>query len=450
MLTLPAEIMPILGAFAPVFSERVWDWVQVLVIGAILAPGKRTVSAVLTIVGQRQDEQYQNYHRVLNRAVWWPLEVSQILLGLLVAAFSAAGVPIIVAADETLERRQGEKIQDKGVYRDAVRSSKKHVVTCFGLRGVSLMLLAPVPWSHRVWALPFLTVLAPSEETNQRNGKRHKTSIRWIMQMTGQVRRWLRDRALILVVDGGLVSLELGWRCLQYGVTLVGTLPINARLFDEPGPQPTGKRGPKPKKGERQLAPKARLKAKQTVWQRLSLPWYGAQQRTVEMTHGQSLWHTPGQDPLPIAWVLVRDPFGKLEPRAFFTTDLTVSPLQLLAWVILRWGVEVTFEEVRAHLGFETQRQWTRPAIQRTSPAILGLFSLVTLLAHHLLGDAPLPVRSAAWYAKSQASFSDTIAFVRYYLWTHVQFAKAHSQTSSVPISHAVLHGLVDTLCYAA
>jgi len=120
MLTLPAEIMPILGAFAPVFSERVWDWVQVLVIGAILAPGKRTVSAVLTIVGQRQDEQYQNYHRVLNRAVWWPLEVSQILLGLLVAAFSAAGVPIIVAADETLERRQGEKIQDKGVYRGPV------------------------------------------------------------------------------------------------------------------------------------------------------------------------------------------------------------------------------------------------------------------------------------------------------------------------------------------
>jgi hypothetical protein len=151
-----------------------------------------------------------------------------------------------------------------------------------------------------------------------------------------------------------------------------------------------------------------------------------------------------------IAWVLTRDPFGKLEPRAFFTTDLKASPLQLLAWVILRWGVEVTFEEVRAHLGFETQRQWNSQAIQRTSPAILGLFSLVTLLAHHLRGDTPLPVRSAAWYTKSQASFSDTIAFVRFYLWTHVQFVKAHSQTNSVPISQAVLHGLVDTLCHAA
>jgi len=450
MLNLPPEIMPVIGAFAPVFSERVWDWVQVMLIGAILAPGKRTVSAVLTMMGQRHDEQYQNYHRVLNRAVWSPLDVSQILLGLLVAAFSAIGMPIIVAADETLERRQGEKIQDKGVYRDAARSSKKHLVTSFGLRWVSMMLLVSVPWSHRVWALPFLTVLAPSEATNQANGKRHKTSIRWIVQMIGQVRRWLRDRTLILLVDGGLVSLELGWRCLQYGVTLVGTLPINARLFDEPGPQPKGKRGPKPKKGPRQLAPKARLKAKQTVWQRLTLPWYGGQQRTLDLTSGHSLWHTPGQDPLPIQWVLVRDPVGKLDPRAFFTTDLKVSPLQLLAWVILRWGVEVTFEEVRAHLGFETQRQWNRQAIQRTSPAILGLFSLVTLLAHHLLGGSPLPVRSAAWYAKSQASFSDTIAFVRYYLWTHLQFVNPQVRTNSVPISPSVLHGLVDILCYAA
>jgi hypothetical protein len=450
MLNLPPEIMPVMSVFAPVFSERVWDWVQVLIIGAILAPGKRTVSAVLTILGQRQDGQYQNYHRALNRAVWSPLEVSQILLGMLVAAFNVAGVPLMVAADETLERRQGERIKDKGVYRDAARSSKKHLVTRFGLRWVSMMLLVKVPWSNRVWALPFLTVLAPSEATNQANGRRHKTSIRWIMQMMGQVHRWMRDRALILIVDGGLVSVELGWRCLQYGVTLVGTLPINARLFDEPGLQPLNKRGPRPKKGQRQLAPKARLKAAQTIWQRLTVPWYGGQQRTLDLTSGHSLWHTPGRDPLPIQWVLVHDPFGKLDPRAFFTTDLKVSPLQLLAWVILRWGVEVTFEEVRAHLGFETQRQWNPQAIQRTSPAILGLFSLVTLLAHHLLDGSPLPIRSAAWYSKSQASFSDTIAFVRYYLWTHVQFVNAHSQTNSVPISHAVLHGLVDTLCYAA
>jgi hypothetical protein len=450
MLTLPPEIMDVLGAFAPVFSERIWDWGQVLIIGAILAPGKRTVTSILRVMGLRDEQQYQNYHRVLNRAVWSPLEVSQILLGLLVGAFAAVGVPLRVAADETLERRKGDQIDDKGVYRDAARSSKKHLVTSFGLRWVSMMLLVRVPWSSRVWALPFLTVLAPSEKTNEANGKRHKTSIHWVIQMIGQARRWVKDRALVLIVDGGLAAIELGHRCLQYHVTLVATLRLDARLFDEPERRAPGKRGPNPKKGRRQPSLKNRLADSSTVWQRLTLPWYGGQERIMDITSGLSLWHTPGQDPLPIRWVLTRDPLGKLDPKAFFTIDLNASALQILAWVILRWGVEVTFEEVRAHLGFETQRQWNRKAVARTSPAILGLFSLVILLAHRLLGDAPLPVRSAAWYAKSEATFSDVIAFVRYYLWTHSQFVNSHIQTRPVPIPAAVLHGLVDTLCYAA
>jgi hypothetical protein len=273
MLNLPAEIMPILNAFAPVFSERVWDWAQVLVVGAILAPGKRTVTAALRVMGLSDEAQFQNYHRVLNRAVWSALEISQILLGLLVAALVPAGAPLIIGADETLERRKGEKIVDKGVYRDAARSSKKHLVTSFGLRWVSMMLLGPVPWSRRVWALPFLTVLAPSKKVNEANGQQHKTSIRWIMQMIAQVRRWWPEREIILVVDGGLVSVELGRRCGQYGVTLAGTLNLNARLFDPPGPQPASKRGPKPKKGPRQLSPDKRVDDPNTIWEPVDIPW---------------------------------------------------------------------------------------------------------------------------------------------------------------------------------
>jgi hypothetical protein len=450
MLNLPPEIMPVIGAFAPVFSERVWDWARILVVGAILAPGKRTVTSALRVLGLSDEPHFQNYHRVLNRAVWSALEVSQILLGLLVAAFVPPGVPIIVAADETLERRKGEKIVDKGVYRDAARSSKKHLVTSFGLRWVSMMLLVPIPWSSRVWALPFLTALAPSKKVNEANGKRHKTSIRWVMQMITQVRRWLPGREIVLIVDGGLVAIKLGWRCLQNGVTLAGTLNLNARLFDWPGPQPSSKPGPKPKKGARQLSLKQHIEDPDTNWNPIEIPWYGGEKRPMEFTSGQSLWHTPGLDPLPIAWVLVRDPSGDLDPRVFFTTDLSASPQQILTWVIMRWGVEVTFEEVRAHLGFETQRQWNRKAIQRTSPAILGLFSLITLLAHHLRGDDPLPVHSAAWYVKPEATFSDVIGFVRHYLWTHIEFVNSGGKTRPPAISNTVLHGLVETLCYAA
>ena len=177
MFTLPNDIMPVIGAFRQVFSERVWDWAQILLIGSILAPQTRTVTAALRVMGLSHDQQFQNFHRVLNRAKWSGLAASKILLGLLIAALMVTGVPLVIGADETLERRQGKHIAAKSVFRDAVRSSKKHTVYSFGLRWVSLMLLVPVPWSRRVWALPFLTVLAPSEKTNTANGKRHKTSI---------------------------------------------------------------------------------------------------------------------------------------------------------------------------------------------------------------------------------------------------------------------------------
>ena len=451
MLILPNDIMPIIGAFAQVFSERVWDWAQILTIGAILAPNTRTVASVLRVMGLSQERQFQNYHRVLNRAKWSGLDASRILFGLLVTTFACAGVPLVIAADETLERRGGKKIRAKGVFRDAVRSSKKHLVYSFGLRWVSLMLLLPVPWSRRVWALPFLTVLAPSPKTKAAQGKRHKTSIDWIGQMIGVVRRWHPTRAVVLVVDGGLAAVKLGLRCLSYAypVTYVSRLRLDAALYDPPTPQPVGKRGPKPKKGPRQAALSARLDDPQTVWTTHVVNWYGAERRTVELATGIALWYTPRYDPLPIRWVLVRDPLGKFEPQAFFATDQQATGLQILNWFVLRWNVEVTFEEARAHLGVETQRQWSDLAVARTTPALLGLFSLITLLAHRLTIGQSFPVRSAAWYVKTEPTFVDAIALVRRHLWTTLKCVNSPVQTPSLSIPATILHGLVDAMCYA-
>src|SRR5579859_6055911 len=367
MLILPSEIMTLLSLFAPVFSERVFEWVKVLVVGAILSPNKRTVSAAMRVMGLSDEAQFQNYHRVLSRAKWNGLEVSQILRGLLLSAFVGIGVPVVLGADETLERRAGKRIVDKGVFRDAVRSSKKRVVHSYGLRWVSLMLLVEIPFSGRVWALPFLTVLAPSEKTDKACGRRHKTSIDWIRQMMLAVRRWLPTRALVLVVDGGLAAVKLGLQCAadRVGMVYVSRLRLDAALYDNPLPQPKGKRGKKPKKGPRQTSLKTRLSDPTTSWRRHELNWYGRRKRALDLATGTALWYTPGFDPLPIRWVLVRDPLGKLAPAAFFATDQTADPVQILAWVIQRWSVEVTFEEVRAHLGFETQRQWSPKAIQR-------------------------------------------------------------------------------------
>lgn len=450
MLILPPKIMTALMPFTQAFSSRVWDWAQTLLVGAILAPGKRTVTAALRVLGLKDDKQYQNYHRVLNRAKWSGLQVSQILLGLLVATFASAGVPLVLGADETLERRRGPKITAKGIFRDAVRSSQKHTNYSSGLRWVSMMVLVPLPWSDRVWALPFLTVLAPSPKTNAANGRRHKTSIDWVSQMITAVRRWLRQRKVVLVVDGAMAAVKLGLRCAgcPAPVTLVSRLRLDAVLHAPPPAQPKSKRGPKPKKGNRLPSLAERLTDPATLWTKQQIQWYGGRQRLIEYVTGTTLWYTPGFDPLPMRWVLVRDPLGEFEATAFFATDQTADPLQILDWFIMRWGLEVTFEEARAHLGVETQRQWSDLAIQRTAPALLGLFSLVTLLAHRLSAGHP-PVQTAAWYVKRQATFSDAIALVRYHLWTTLKCVNSPVESRFRLIPDSILPGLVETICYA-
>src|SRR6188768_2122337 len=191
MGALPPEIVRVLRVFEDGFSERVWDWVQVLVIGAILTPGQRTVAAVLRVMGLSDERQYQNYHRVLNRARWSSRELSRRLLLVLVETLVSVDEPVVIGLDETIERRRGAKIAAKGIYRDPVRSSKSHFVKTSGLRWISVHLLAPIPWANRSWALPFLTVLAPSERSNAQRGRRHKTLVVWGRQVIRQLRRWL-------------------------------------------------------------------------------------------------------------------------------------------------------------------------------------------------------------------------------------------------------------------
>jgi hypothetical protein len=450
MITLPPEIMTVLIPFTQAFSDRTWDWAQTLLVGAILAPGKRTVTAALRVLGLKDDKQYQNYHRVLNRAKWSGLYVSQILLGLLVVTFISVGIRLVLGADETLERRRGAKIKAKGIFRDAVRSSHKYTNYSSGLRWVSMMLLVSLPWSDRMWALPFLTVLAPSPKTNAANGKRHKTSIDWVGQMIGAVRRWLPQRALVLVVDGAMAAVKLGLRCAKYTrpVTLVSRLRLDAVLHNRPKPQPKSKRGPKPKKGDRLPALAQVLADSDTIWTKQTIHWYGGKQRLIEYVTDTALWYTPSHNPLPIRWVLVRDPLGEFKPTAFFATDQAADPVQILDWFIMRWGLEVTFEEARAHLGMETQRQWSDLAIQRTTPALLGLFSLITLLTHQLSDGQP-PVQSTAWYVKRQPTFSDAIALVRYHLWTTMKYVNSPAESRFRLIPDSVLPGLVETICYA-
>jgi hypothetical protein len=449
---MPDPIMDILMPFAPVFQRRTWDKIPLLLAGAILAPGKRTVSSILRVMGLSAISSFARYHHVLSRAVWSSLRVSQTLLGLLLLHLDSGQGPLVFGLDETIERRWGRKITARGVYRDAVRSSHSHFVKASGLRWISLMWLAAIPWAQRIWALPFLTALAPSERYYGQSARQPKKLTDWARQMIYQLRRWLPERELVVVGDNTYAVLDLLHACqsLPNPVTVIARLRMDAALY-EPAPPRSGRKGRPRKKGKRLPTLQKRLEDPNTVWHTLMLDWYDGQQREMFITSGTAVWYHSGKPPVPIRWVLIRDPLGIYDPVALLCTNQSYAPAQIAQWFVQRWRVEVTFQEVRAHLGAETQRQWSDRAIARTTPALLGLFSWITLAAHLLQAEHPLPVRQAAWYTKPLPTFSDAIACVRSHLWPHSHtFCMSPPEPEMIKMPRSLLDRLVDTLCYAA
>src|SRR5258706_6748 len=313
MLDLPGKIIQVLRTFEASFSERVWEWAKVLLIGAILAPGERTVAAILRVMGCSDEKQFQNYHRVLNRARWSSRELSRRLLVVLVHLFVPGNEPLVMGIDETIERRRGRKIAARGVYRDPVRSSKEFFVKTNGLRWICLMLLTPIPWAKRVWALPFLTVLAPSERYHEERNQKHKTITDWAWQMLLQVARWLPDRKLVVVADGTYAVLDFLSRvsCRLPSVSVITRLRLDACLYDPaPEREPTTKGRPA-LKGKPQPKLAKLLHDPQTAWQKCTLSWYAGGTREMEIATGTALWYQSPVPPVAIRWVLIRDPLGQ-------------------------------------------------------------------------------------------------------------------------------------------
>jgi DDE superfamily endonuclease len=425
MRTLPTVMVQVLAPFVPLFSKRVWHHAQLLLAGTILAPGKRTVTAALPVMGLGQSKQFSRYHRVLNCAKWSGREVARVLLDLLVGVLAPDG-PLVVGVDETLERRWGKKIAAKGIYRDPVRSSHEHFVKASALRWVCLMLLVPIPWAGRVWALPFLSVLAPSERYAAEQGKkRHKKLTDWARQSLLLVRRWWPERAIVAVADSGYATIALLSRLarLSKPITMVTRLRLDAALYEPAPPRRAGQIGRPRLKGKRLPNLAVVAEDPSVLWRPVTVAeWYGGGERDVEVASETAVWYHRGLPPVPLRWVLIRDPQGTFATQALLCTDLDTDPEQILSWFVLRWKLEVTFQEVRRHLGVETQRQWSELAIRRTTPALLGLFSLVTLLAHHRMGQTAGAVRQAAWYHKAHPTFSDALALVRKELWAQASF----------------------------
>ena len=443
-----SELAELFKAFRPLFTRPMYRRALRLLEGALLTPSGRTVTSALRAVGLQDDPHFQNYHRVLSRARWDCREAAEILLRLLLQAFAPEG-RLVFGLDDMIERRWGEKIGPRGIYRDPVRSSRGFFVKTSGLRWVCLDLLAEVPWSQRVWALPFLSVLAPSERYAARSGRRHKTIVDWARQMILQLSRWLPCRDIVVVMDSTYVGQKM-LDAVRDRVTVVGQMRLDSALYAPPPPRQPGQRGAPRKVGERLPKLSDRLVDPTTQWTRARTPWYAGREAELDIATGTAVWYYRGVPAVPIRWVLVRDPSGKRDVKAFLSTDLSMDALEIIRLYVRRWSVEVTFEESRRQLGIETQRQWSDLAIRRTTPCLLGAFSITTLVADRLHARRELSVRSAAWYQKSLPTFSDALAAVRRHLWGTANMLHSRLDSECDRIPDPLFKRLTEAIAYVA
>ena len=329
-MPLPDPIREVLTVFRPLFTAPTWRKLMTLLTGTLLAQGRRTVAAALRASGNGMAPNWSSFHQVLNRARWSPLAVSRQLLLLIVETFVPVGADVDLVIDETLERRWGSQISKRGHYRESALSSRERSVRSPGLRWMVMAVVVTPPWTKQRWALPFLCVRAPTPEVRERLGKRHKTIALWAHQLISLVRRWLPDRSIKLLGDTAYRVLELGLHAKAQHVTLITTGRVDAVLH-EPPPARTRRTIGRPRVvGKRLPALEKVLQDPHTLWQRLTVGWYGQGERTLEICTGTALWYRNGYDPLPIRWVLTRDPSGKRPPKAIFSTDLLQTAAQII------------------------------------------------------------------------------------------------------------------------
>jgi hypothetical protein len=430
MLRVPPEFQSTISAFSKIFSRPVWIKAQLLLCAAICCPGSRTICNLLRAANLSDDKKFHKYHRFLSRDKWSALSASTILLLLLVKAFLPPDAPLVFGIDETIERRWGGMITKRAIYRDAVRSSGSHLVKCSGLRWMSMMLLTPLPWLEKgCWALPVLTALCPSSRYWQERvqNRVHKPLTTWAAQILGWIARTTSGlkRPVFLVGDGSYATYSLMTKAVACKVGLIVRMKMNSCLYHLQPPPVEGKRGRKPKKGNRILGMKARLTDKRIKWREVTFSdWYGAKNKTMLITTGLSIWSSGSAGEfVHMGWVLVKDPEGKMKSVLIGCTDLNISAEDVVRFFVRRWQVEVTFAEVRRHLGVETQRQWSDLAIERSTPLLMGLVSIICLLAKPLFEAGKMEMAATAWYDKTRYTFSDVLRAVRQQIWAVSNFS---------------------------
>ena len=446
MFSWPKAAEPLMTRFSIAFSQPTFQRAMVLLIGAILAGGRRTVTGVLQAARSLVAGHFSSYHRVFSRAPWSPWPLGQVLAAA-VLRWIPEDQPVLVAADDTVAQHRGAKVYGKAMHRDGVRSSHNQTVWKWGHKWVVLAIVVKFPFTSRRWALPVLCALYRSAEQNQAEGRRHKTPTDLARQMLAALIHWFPRRKFVFLGDGGFGSHELSRFCHRHRrhATLVSRFHADANLYNPP-PKRRARMGRPRVKGRRRASPRDAV-ARRRTGRRATVDWYGGSTRRVELISDTGQWYHSGHPLVPVRWVHVHDVEGTHRDDWVFSTDPTLTPAQIVGYFSSRWPIETTFQEVRAHLGFETPRQRTEKSVLRAAPCLLGLFSIICLIYAEHLRHARATTHGTSWYHKSEPTFSDALTTVRRLLWEQTIFQQPYWRRHLQKVPPTLRRTLLEIIC---
>jgi DDE superfamily endonuclease len=444
-MNVPTCATPVLTMFRPAFSTPTYHRFLVLVLAAILTTGRRTVINLLRTVRAQAPGHVSSYHRVFSRRRWSAWALARTLITFLLDYVVPPG-PVLLAGDDTVTEHPGPKVFGKGRHRDGVRSSHSYTAYRWGHKWVVVSVLVKLPFATRPWALPVLVALYRPPEWDQVHGKRHKTPAHMARLLLARLMRWFPERHFILVGDSGYGTSETARFCQQHHrhLTLVSKFYGDAALYEPPPPRTRRTIGRPRVKGQKLASPQE-VVANTSQRPCLRVTWYGGSTRDIEIVTGTGHWYRIGEALVEVRWVYVHDCTGTHRDEYFLTTDITMTPQQIVEHYTQRWSIETTFQECREYLKLESSKSYSQQAVLRFTPCLFGLYTVVVLLYLQLPRSSS--TRSVVlWKGKSTVTFSDMMTCVRRALWEQWCFhTQADPQAfSKLPraLQETILYGL--------
>ena len=449
VLSLPRAAEPLLCRFSIAFTGPTFQRALLLFVGFVLTCGRRTVNRALWTTRALCRGHFSDYHRVFSRARWSPWPLGKVLAAM-VLGLVPAEEPVVCPVDDACAQHRGRRVYGKGRHRDACRSTRTHTAWVWGHCWVVLAVNVKFPFASRPWALPVLCALYRPREVNGAEGRRHKTPSELARQLVAVLLHWFPHRRFILLGDGHYAGHALARFCRRHRrrLTLVSLMHPRAHLCEAPPPRRKGQVGRRRVRGDKLPHPRDAVATAKR--KRATVGWYGGKKRRVEFVSRAAHWYKAKEGLVPVRWVFVHDLEGTHEDRYLYSTDPDLSPSRIITLYTGRWGIEVTFQEAKQHLGLGSPRNRKDRSVLRTAPCLLGLFSVVALLFHrHTRRTGPRP-RNYPWYQKTEVTFSDALAGVRRLLWEQTVFTGPGQTSPLKKLPHRLRDTLLDQLSRAA